>query len=148
MSFDAGDATVIAARIKALAHTSYLVVSTDMQVRVRKYPFLVHVLWRTTDGNVKAEFTLLEQPNCCGVLISTKTSVAKEYQGKNIAQNMMLLKEAIAKEFGYSCLSATVNATGNPAECHILEKFGWKGGHEFINKRTKNVVRFYQKTLE
>jgi GNAT superfamily N-acetyltransferase len=95
-----------------------------------------------------AQFTLIEQPNCCGALVSTRTYVSAEYRGQGVAQKMMTLKEAIAKSFGYSSLVATVNMTDNLAEVHILEKSGWELGHTFTNKRTDHVVGYYFKNLE
>lgn len=119
----------------------------DITVRVRQTPFMCVVTFMHQDWTV-ASFSLIEQPNCCGVLISTKTYVSDKYRNEGIAQAMMPLKEAIAKQFGYSCLAATVNMTGNPAEVHILEKFGWAKGWEFTNRRTKNQVGFFFKNLE
>lgn len=118
----------------------------DIQVRVRRTPLLISVLWRESDQEM-CGFTLIEQPNCCGAMVSTRTFVNKPHTGQGIAQEMMSIKEALAKEFGYSALAATVNMTGNPAEVHILEKFGWVKGWEFKNARTKNQVGFFFKTL-
>lgn len=121
-------------------------VGDEVKVQVRKYPARISVEFFKSDSPM-AGFTLIEQPNCCGVLISTKTFVYTQWQKQGLAQAMMPLKEAIAREFGYSCLSATVNVTGNPAEVHILLKHGWTRGASFINKRTKNEVAFYTKVL-
>ena len=54
--------------------------------------------------------------------------------------------EAIARRLGYSLLQATVVST-NEAEIHILEKFGWKRGASFTNRRTGNDVIVYFKDL-
>lgn len=94
-----------------------------------------------------AGFTLVEQINCCGILVSTKTFVHHEYRGKGIAQEMQGLKEKLAKEYGYTLLLATVNISGNPVQVHILEKFGWKLKDQFVNKRTGNTVGIYTKDL-
>lgn len=115
-------------------------------VKFENYPFSV-TFGVIVDKKEIATFTLKEMINCCGILVSTRTSVAKDFRGKGIAQEMMLLKEALAKVYGYSCLMATVNMTGNPAEVHILEKFGWKMVHNFKNSRTTNNVGIFVKNL-
>ena len=125
-------------------------ISNHIKVEVRKNPFLVCVVFFTHPcwgSREMCGFTLTEQPNCCGVLVSTRTFVDINHQKQGLAQAMMPLKEAIAKEFRYSSLVATVNISGNPAEVHILNKFGWQQGHTFINSRTGNTVAFFHKAL-
>ena len=95
-----------------------------------------------------AGFSLVQQINCCGILVSTRTWVNEDWRGQGIAQSMMPLKEALAKEFGYGMLLATVNMSGNLAEVHILEKCGWKLGDSFTNPRTRNEVGVYTKDLK
>ena len=95
-----------------------------------------------------AGFELIQQINCCGILISTQTWVDKKYRRMGYAQVMMPIKEAFAKELGFSLIMATVNITGNPAEVHILEKFGWKLKDSFVNKRTNNTVGIYTKEIK
>lgn len=109
-------------------------------------PFELSLEWREKGKRV-CGFTLVQQVNCCGILVSTRTFVTKDYEKQGIAQALMPLKEAIATEFGYSCLMATVNVSGNPAEVHILTKFGWKKGDEFVNRRTNNTVAVFTKSL-
>ena len=117
-----------------------------VQVRRRNPLIAVDFMEDTPYGpQPYAGFTLIEQVNCCGVLVSTKTFVAQKHQNQKIAQAMMPLKEAIAKQFGYSALAATVNMTGNPAEVHILRKCGWELKYEFRNARTGNQVGFFFK---
>lgn len=89
-----------------------------------------------------AGFQLIEQINCCGVLVSTRTYVNKFIKDEGYAQEMMELKIALAKEFGYSAMLATV-VMKNEAEVHILEKFGWKCGETFINTRSKNELGIF-----
>ncbi len=101
-----------------------------------------------SDRTDVAGFTLVEQVNCCGALVSTKTYVHRDWKGKGIAQFMQPIKLEIAKMFGYSSLAATVNMTGNPAEVHILEKCGWVKGFEFKNSRTGNQVGFFFKEVK
>jgi GNAT superfamily N-acetyltransferase len=147
MGFQLDNPNTAAQNIKKLATSLTQWTFNDITVRVRTSPFLIELLWKDQGRNV-AGFTLMEQPNCCGVLISTKTFVEKAYQKQGIAQGMMPLKEALAREYGYSCLVATVNVTGNPAEVHILNKNAWVQGASFVNKRTKNTVAFFTKVLQ
>lgn len=118
----------------------------DFQLSFERHPFHIKLDFVENKKTI-AGFQLIEQPNCCGVLISTKTYVEKDHQGKGIATEMMALKEKLAREFGYSCLSATVNVSGNPTEVHILESHGWQRGIEFVNQRTNNTVAFFHKNL-
>lgn len=94
-----------------------------------------------------ARFTLKEMINCCGILVSTDTWVDPKYQGKGIAQKLMPIKEAIAKECGYTLFLSTVAISDNPKEVHILEKFGWHLDKSFVNKRTKNTVGIFTKEI-
>lgn len=89
-----------------------------------------------------AGFQLVEQVNCCGVLVSTRTYVHDRVKDEGYAQEMMELKIALAREFGYSAMLATV-VMKNEAEVHILEKFGWKCGETFTNARTKNLLGIF-----
>ncbi len=93
-------------------------------------------------------FQLVEQKNCCGVMVSTNTYVTYSERNRGLAQLMMPMKDAIAKLFGYSALCATVNESGNPTEVHILLKNGWTKTFGFLNKRTGNNVGFYCKSLD
>lgn len=119
----------------------------NFSVEFKTSPFSVKLDLRSVDGKAMATFTLREMINCCGILVSTKTMVYEEFRGKGLAQELMLLKEALAKEYGYSCMMATVNMTGNPAEVHILQKFGWSLVNKFKNSRTKNDVGVFVKNL-
>lgn len=92
-------------------------------------------------------FTLTEQLNCCGILVSTNTHVRKDKQGQGLGTELQNVKMELAKAFGYSVLMATVNMTGNPGQVHLLEKCGWKLVDSFTNGRTKNKVGIYTKQL-
>jgi GNAT superfamily N-acetyltransferase len=133
------------------------VMEWDFKLHVQQIPLEIKVefldpykregVYRTSSNKLIAGFTLAEQKNCCGILVSTRTFVSKEYQGQGIAQEMMPIKETIARELNYSLIFATVNMTGNPAEVHILEKFGWKLKDKFINSKTTNEVGIFTKNL-
>ena len=144
MGYDLKDPEAAAKIIKELAGTAYE--WCGVGVKLDRSPFRVEFEGRD-QGRAAAGFTLMEQPNCCGLLISTRSWVAGTHQKQGIAQSLMSLKEAIAKAFGYSALIATVNITGNPVEVHILEKHGWKLTETFTNGRTANVVGIYTKVL-
>lgn len=106
------------------------------------------VSFRTTDYPWDiCGFTLREQTNCCGVMVSTSTWVGGNHRGKGLAQKMMPLKELIASYEGYSALVATVQSENKP-EMHILQKFGWVKGYEFLNARTGNMISFMFKKLD
>lgn len=142
---DGTESDKIAKLIKSFIEKSYW---SNFTLEFKKYPFTIKLTFRDTKGDYISTFTLVQQINCCGILVSTKTDVNKTYQGRGIAQEMMYLKESLAKEFGYSLLMATVNMTGNPAEVHILEKFDWKLNTSFTNSRTKNQVGIYTKEIK
>lgn len=111
-----------------------------------KNPFSLS-FWLRKEGKDVARFTLKQMINCCGILVSTDAYVDPLYRKQGIAQELMLLKEALAKEYGYPSMLATVNMTGNPAEVHILEKHGWRMVNDFKNSRTKNQVGVFVKNL-
>jgi GNAT superfamily N-acetyltransferase len=119
----------------------------NFAVEFKRNPFSVKMDFKDSVGKSMATFTLKEMINCCGILVSTRTEVSNDYRGKGLAQELMLLKEELARQYGYSCMMATVNMTGNPAEVHILEKFGWKCVNDFNNSRTKNKVGVFVKNL-
>lgn len=109
----------------------------------KRSPFTIKFSIVEDEGYGLAGFTLVEQKNCCGILVSTSTYVNKNLQGQGYAQEMMKLKIALAKEFGYSLLLATVDIKNSLAEVHILEKFGWTKDKEFVNSRTKHTLGIY-----
>jgi GNAT superfamily N-acetyltransferase len=113
---------------------------------VKINPLKIKIDFSSGNENVSG-FSLIEQPNCCAIMISTQTYVTARFQKLGIAQEMLEFKESIAKAFGYSMLLCTVNVSGNPAEVHILEKHGWIKGSEVKNKRTTNIVAVFTKVL-
>ena len=117
------------------------------KVQYDSYPFTLVFTLRYKKEDI-AGFTLIQQKNCCGILISTRTFVRENHSNRGIAQDMMPLKFALAKEFGYSLILATVNMSGNPSEAHILEKYGWKLGESFVNARTKNTIGVFTRVIE
>lgn len=137
------DGTELARITKLLKKT----VGHGFRVQFDPNPFRIEFAFRS-NGHDMAGFTLVQQVNCCGILVSTQTFVREHFRGQNIAQDMMPIKEALAREFGYGMLLATVNISGNPAEVHILEKFGWKtNGDTFVNKGTGNTLGVFTKVL-
>lgn len=122
--------------------------TSDVRIELHSNPFSVQIDFLDSQTHRRmAGFTLVQQTNCCGILVSTQTYVEKEYRGQHMAQDMMPLKAAIARHFGYSMMMATVNISGNPAEAHILEKDGWRQVQEFVNSRTTNRVGVFTKAL-
>lgn len=113
----------------------------------KRQPFTIKFSIVDEDSYGLAGFTLIEQKNCCGILVSTNTYVNKNLEGQGYAQEMMKLKIALAKEFGYSLLLATVDVGNSPAEVHILEKTGWTKKDEFVNKRTKHTVGIFTRSV-
>lgn len=105
--------------------------------------------WGRSEQRDVCHFKLIQQPGCCGILISTDTWVDENHRGQGLAKSMMILKDALAIEFGYSCLSATVNLSGKyaGAEEHILLTHGWQKSGEFVNTRTGNTVGIFYKDL-
>lgn len=135
-----------ATAIKLIAD-QFTAMRNGVDISVDGPPLQIRIVWREDKTQI-CGFTLVQQVNCCGALVSTRTFVNEKYRGQKLAQQMMPLKEAIAREFGYSVLAATVNISGNPAEVHILQKEGWQKGYEFLNKRTGNQVGFFFKELK
>lgn len=148
MGFELPDGRAAAKVIKELAYATMSSWSEDVTVRLRRHPTLISISFRAQNGDDVAKFTLAQQANCNGSLASIDTHVYEAYRGRGIAQELQILKECIAKEFGYSSLVATVNLS-NEAEVHILEKTGWTKGWEFTNTRynISNKVAYYFKEI-
>lgn len=141
---DENVAKTVAETIKQLGNPE--VMANGFRVQLDHFPFALEFWGRDGKQDI-CHFKLVEQPNCCGIVVSTDTWVRKEYRSSGIAQSMMYLKEALAKVYGYSCMIATVNLTDNAVEEHILTKFGWKKMDEFINSRTNHLVGIFTKRL-
>jgi hypothetical protein len=141
------DGTELAKAIKLLSDVTGKSYIDNFRVQVNKRSPFKLCFEIMEDDIPMAGFTLIEQVNCCGMLVSTRTFVLSKFQGEGCAQEMMELKDALAKEFGYSALLATVDVGNNPAEVHILEKCGWSKVKEFINKRTKPTLGVFIKVL-
>ncbi len=108
--------------------------------------FLLRIAFRDVKG-VACEFTLTEQVNCCGILVSTSTNVRSDLRGQGYGTELQAVKVALAKAFGYSLLMCTVNVTGNPGQVSLLEKNGWTRAALFNNSRTKNDVGVFTKPV-
>ncbi len=109
------------------------------------------------------KFHLAHFPAQCGTLISHRTFVGKIYENKGIAQKLMPVKFAIAKEAQYSSLLCTVvldwgHISPNMPfhtivqektvkQIHIMEKFGWVKIKEFKNLRTNHLIGVFWKDL-
>lgn len=143
MAFEISNVAKAAASIKSLCDQFYY---QDVTIRVCRFPPLIDVRFNDGDRGSIAHFTLSQQSGCCGALVSHNTYVYEPHRGQGVGQAILDLKEAIAKEFGYSTLVATVDLK-NKAEVHILQKHGWSKGWEFKNDRTGNLIGFFFKTL-
>ena len=100
-----------------------------------------------------SRFSLRELPGCCGILVFYHASVATDFQNKGLGSLLLRVREEAARKAGYSVGMATVLAE-NDAEIHILTSAGWKEtgllsapGGGFINRRTRNRVKQFQKEL-
>lgn len=86
-----------------------------------------------------SEFNLQQFPACCGILLSTKSSVYHKFRGKGVATRLNAFRKAIAHHEGYSLLICTDVASNSPQN-KVLAKNGWKDVHTFVNSRTGNTL--------
>lgn len=91
------------------------------------------------DRKIIASFELHPMINCCGIVVSTRAEVAKEYRGKGLGACLNSIRIDIARQAGYGLLLCT-DIEQNEFQRKILAKNGWKDIHKFINPRTKNTV--------
>jgi predicted GNAT family acetyltransferase len=92
------------------------------------------------------EFLLIPMPNCCGILISSRTRIPESLRGKGISYILQDMKNLIANKLGYTILFATCTLK-NKAEVQCLRKSGWQMIDEFINKRTNNNLGIWTKRV-
>jgi len=86
-----------------------------------------------------SKFNLQQLPGCCGVLLSTGSSVCGKYQGKGVATRLNAFRRAIAHHEGYSLMLCTDVASNTP-QSKVLARNGWKNVHTFVNARTHNTL--------
>jgi len=87
-------------------------------------------------------FSLLKMPGCCGILVSTGSSVNYRYARMGVGTLLNAFRKEAAKLLGYTVLFCT-DVTANEAQTKILNKNGWKSVHTFKNKRTLNEVALH-----
>jgi len=95
-----------------------------------------------------AYWRIREMPGCCGVVVSTQSTVFNDFKGKGLGQKALQCRIKLAEEMGYSQIVCTVTED-NAVERHILEKYGFKQitDLKFGNKRTGNTVLWYSKLV-
>jgi hypothetical protein len=112
-------------------HASY----TDVELIIRD------------DGNrTAADLRLVQMPGCCGVVVSTGLFVRHDIRSKKLGDLMHQLRDHAVVLLGYGKVTATV-ICGNKVEEHLLSKYGFTPTQEFINPKTGNPIRLWEKNL-
>ncbi len=88
---------------------------------------------------VISSFELVPMINCCGILVSTRVLVDKDYRNLGLGTILNSLRIDIARNLGYGVLLCT-DVISNTYQQKVLSRNGWKLTHEFINPRTKNRI--------
>jgi hypothetical protein len=121
-------------------------IPSDLNIDIRRMPTSIKIQFLSIyDKSMIAGFKLEELPSCCAALVSTQSFVNAKFRNEKVAQNMMKLKIAIAKELDYGMMMCTVVNKSTimkeyDIEKHILEKFGWKMKSRFMNYRNGNII--------
>src|SRR3990172_12791474 len=88
-------------------------------------PFMLALTATACDKTKVAQFTLSQLPGCCGIAVSTETYVDPNFRRQGLGTMLLQVKEALAREFGFSLLLATVKLS-NEAEIACLTKAEWR----------------------
>lgn len=91
----------------------------------------------TLSGKVISEFTMRQMPGCCGIVVSTGSTVDPKYRGKGIGTILNELRKDIARANGFGCLMCTTILSNTPQQ-KILERNEWELVNTFNNPRTGN----------
>ncbi len=86
-----------------------------------------------------SSFSLQQLTGCCGVLVSTGSSVNANFQRKGVATRLNQLRKDIAQYLNYSIMLCT-DVDSNEAQRRVLEKNGWQDVYQFTNRRTNNLL--------
>lgn len=86
-----------------------------------------------------ARFDLVQQPNCCGILVSTMVWVREDLRNRGLGKVLNSLRIDIARRLGYSVLLCTDRVNNEPQR-KILKANGWQDIFTFHNKRSGNEV--------
>lgn len=84
-------------------------------------------------------FSFTEMPGCCGIVVSHATYLTEQTRHSGLSDSFRGLKEALAKELGYSLMLATTIMT-LPASVGNMIKSKYKIDNVFVNKRTGNNI--------
>lgn len=93
-----------------------------------------------------AQFNLTEMPGCCGIIISYGTYICPAYRNKGLGKKLAVLKQRLAKEWGYTVMICTDIAENKPQR-KILDHNNWETVASFKNRRTANPINIDVKHL-
>ena len=102
-----------------------------------KFPTGCYVI--KMEKEVLASFQLVQMIGCCGILVSTQSSVHRKLRGKGLGTVLNSLRVEMARNMGYGILLCT-DVESNAAQRKILAKNGWQDIYDFKNPRTGNRV--------
>lgn len=91
-------------------------------------------------------FALYEFPSCCAFCVSTRVIVEPKFRSKGVNNVANKLRQAIARECGYSALLCT-DVESNRPERHTLITNEFQDIYRIRNKRTTNTVIISVKEL-
>ena len=100
-----------------------------------------------SDYGIVASMRLYQLPGCCGVAVSSGSTVVEKYRRKGLNTILNKFRMELAKHMGYTVLLCS-DLHSNEASKKTLAKNGWKDIYQFKNKRTNNVIDIAAINLE
>lgn len=98
------------------------------------------------EGGEFGTFSVEQQTNCCGIMVTTQTYVNSYFRRRGICKRFQKMKEAIAKRFCYTTMLATVPTNAEEMTI-IMKKDGWESTYEFVNRNSDNRVVIWVKEV-
>jgi GNAT superfamily N-acetyltransferase len=121
-----------------LGNVDYKVNYSD-KLDLGKYALWVRVNSVDPTETKVASFELHPMINCCGICVSSRAEVHKDFQGNGLGTLLNSFRVDVARYLGYGVLLCTDVSTNEPQR-KILKANGWKDVYQFLNPRTKNRV--------
>lgn len=94
-------------------------------------------------SNEIANFQVCQLPGCCGVAVSYDAFVNTPHRRKGIGTILNQFRIEWAKQANYGLLICTDIEYKNGAQEKIMKKNGWGELIDFVNPKTKNIVKMY-----
>jgi GNAT superfamily N-acetyltransferase len=140
----------IKATVASMSEKFRQILGSDPIIEVNSYKTGCFILSTFGAGVYKnvAQFSVVQLPGCCGVVVFFHASVAEDFRQKGLGSLLLEVREEAAIKAGFTIALATI-LKSNTTERSLLDKSGWEtnAGADFKNVRTKNEVVMLTKRL-